>query len=347
MSCFTEFVSSVEEVNKQTDYHLSLVDKYFEFAQEEYAQKRENADLRYISESFSDCAADTLNFLYMEAEEGFTKRTKNTINKISEILQNFISSMITKVENMILDTTFTEKMGKIAKKVKLNPFLAKKKMTIYQNGAACDLANEALSIAPRISLKLAVGNADVVSEMEDLEALMDDYQNDNSGKNEKFTRTVSEVVDSLSLTGKTYLNTLKKYEQQTKEFMKGCISVSEKLSDQEHAAALEKTARFLMNAVKISVNAEYERIRNTITELQKIIKDAKDIKVDSGKQEKESKKKTSVKESSSEEDISTDTMFQSVFESVSDRKNLDSYRVRKNVSVGDEDLNSFMKELGF
>lgn len=341
---FTELCASIEEVNNRVDSHLSLVDKFFEYATSEYTQKQENADLRYISESSSECAVDTLNFLYMEAEEGFIKRSQKTIAKISEILDDFITAMITKVENFLFDKTFDEKMKRIAKKIRLNPFLAKKKILVGSTEKS-DAFDSIAHLSNIIVYKLSTVDSDLTDELEDLQSFMDDLRNElDESRTKKKEMTVSELAENYAVYGKAAIKFMRETEKQSKTFFKECNRIAEKLPNAENATTMEKCARIVLNATKLYVNAVYNEWRSEMSELQKIVKDTKSVNADSKKQEKESDAGVVAKEYVS--DDFSQSIFEHMYESVISGNSQTSYK--RNQNINDEnDILSFAKQIGF
>ena len=131
MGIIDEFVGEVKTCSDTFDNHLSLVDKYMEMASDEYDQKIESADLRYLVESqTSEGALDTLNFLYEEAEEELKQKTGKAMEKSTSTTAGFIADIRTKVNKFTTSITADGNLEKLAAAVALNPFLKKAKAKI-------------------------------------------------------------------------------------------------------------------------------------------------------------------------------------------------------------------------
>lgn len=127
MGIIDEFANEIQTCSDTFDNHLSLVDKYMEMASDEYDQKIESADLRYLKERGSDCADDTLNFLYEEAEDGLNVKAAKAVDKAKMSTSQFLTGVKAKVAKFSKSVCSDGALDSISDSINTNPFLKKAK----------------------------------------------------------------------------------------------------------------------------------------------------------------------------------------------------------------------------
>lgn len=131
-----------------------------ESARRELALNYEQAELKVMNENGT---TDDLHYYYTEAKEGFVGTIAKCIKKIKDAILKFFSTIKTKIVSFIHKQETTDAVEKIEKKVKLVPFLKKKKVLVENYNEEAKLANETISKLNKIKAK-AMGNQEVTVE---------------------------------------------------------------------------------------------------------------------------------------------------------------------------------------
>ena len=124
------FVEAMQDYIDITDkYSLDLmkIDAYIESVMSELDINMQRSELKVLTESGTD---DDLTYLYEAAEEGAIVKIKKAVVAVVEAFKKFISDLKDRVVRIIVTKTTRDTLSKVEKKVKLNPFIAKKKVKI-------------------------------------------------------------------------------------------------------------------------------------------------------------------------------------------------------------------------
>ena len=137
-----ELLEALEATNNKLDHNLSLIERYMEMTSVEFSQKKESAEVRYVSEAQSEDALCTLSYLYTEAEEGFKEKVSAAIDKLMDTIRDYIMDVQNAVNKSIIDNHADEVLDTLEKRIHQNPFLKtvkvvfstdKKRLALYGN----------------------------------------------------------------------------------------------------------------------------------------------------------------------------------------------------------------------
>lgn len=103
------------------------VDAYVEATLRELEINEEKAELKVLQESGTE---DDLEYLYTEAENGALEKIKKALQAAIRAFIEFIKNLKTKIIRMITNAETKAILKKVGAKVKLNPFLARKKVKV-------------------------------------------------------------------------------------------------------------------------------------------------------------------------------------------------------------------------
>ena len=153
------------------------IDAYIESVMSDLDINMQRSELKVLTESGTD---DDLNYLYEAAEEGAIVKIKKVVVAVVEAFKKFISDLKDRVVRIIVTKTTRETLSKVEKKVKLNPFIAKKKVKITDKKKALAVINKYKSACDKDIAKVKAGifaEKDIQSIFKD----RDDFESDFRG----------------------------------------------------------------------------------------------------------------------------------------------------------------------
>lgn len=255
-------------INETFDHRLSLIDKYMEFVNSAYQQNIESAELQYLSESDSDCAISTLDYLYQEAEEGRLSGVSKAIEKLVEIFEDFIRDTNLQINKFILDKTLHKNIGEIERKVMLNPFLRKQTVDYEYDHEGC-LLFQSLYVELFKCFSILYNQGDCSGEIEALSSKISDWKDNKhmtkvSFKPAQVGTYFRELMQNIN-------KAFRQIEDNGKEIMKKCKQYKE----QPNASEALAVGRLAVRASKISATARVNEIKSMMSALSSLSKNGK------------------------------------------------------------------------
>lgn len=247
-----EISEKMAVINDTADHHLSLIDRYMEMALTELNQKREYAELRYVSENNSGDALCTFSYLYTEAEEGFKERVGKAFDKIDEAFSDLIRDIQTKVNRTILDKSVKKELDIIEKRVQRNPFLKTMKVSWDENSVAAELYTTISQGIGKILNSLSGGDpsANALDSLSEIVNKSTDRSNIH-----KTEMTVNDALNANKECAKNTVKFTKALEQEGKMHLKTCKNLSENAQSAEVSNGYRQLGTIIVRSMKISANA--------------------------------------------------------------------------------------------
>ena len=115
------------KISNEYDIKAKKIDAYLENAKRELLINLKQSELKVIEESGTD---DDLTLLKEAAEEGFVAKIKSAIKAIIDAFIKFMTDLKDRVVRVIVTQKSRNTLRQIEKKVKLTPFLSKRKVKI-------------------------------------------------------------------------------------------------------------------------------------------------------------------------------------------------------------------------
>jgi hypothetical protein len=156
----------LEEANQDYELTSMKVNAVMEAAKRELTINYAAAELKVIKESGSD---SDLAYLYEEANNGLVETVVAAIKRIKEAIVKFFSDLKDKIISLFADKQVDDKLEKLEKKVKFNPFAAKKKIAVENVDAELKVCDEHLSKLAKLTAKLKSGQDVSTADVDEVE----------------------------------------------------------------------------------------------------------------------------------------------------------------------------------
>ena len=136
---FVESFSDYIDLTNEYDVASRKIDTYLEYAINELDINLQKSELKVLTESGTD---EDLKYFSEAAEEGAIVKIKKACIAVIEAFKKFISDLKDRVVRVIVTKTTRETLDKVEKKVKLNPFIRKKKVQVTDKKRAMKVINK-------------------------------------------------------------------------------------------------------------------------------------------------------------------------------------------------------------
>lgn len=156
----------LEEANQDYELTSMKVNAVMEAAKRELTINYAAAELKVIKESGGD---SDLAYLYEEANNGLVETVVAAIKRIKEAIVKFFSDLKDKIISLFTDKQVDDKLEKLEKKVKFNPFAAKKKIAVENVDAELKVCDEHLSKLAKLKAKLKSGQDVSTADVDEVE----------------------------------------------------------------------------------------------------------------------------------------------------------------------------------
>lgn len=197
MSFFEAFRDYID-ISDEYDLSSRKIDTYLEYAINEYDINCKKAELKVITESGTD---EDLQYFHEAAEEGAIVKIKKAVIAVIEAFKKFISDLKDRVVRVIVTKTSRETLNRVEKKVKLNPFLRKKKVQVTDKKKAMAVINKYKSKCDKDIAKVKAGifkQTDVEGIFKDRDDFDRDYKVAVTGAASLVTLTVGELITQVN-----------------------------------------------------------------------------------------------------------------------------------------------------
>lgn len=220
------------------------IDSYIESAMMELDINRNESELKVLQESGT---LDDLNYLYTEAEEGALTKLKNAIKAILKNFMEFIKNLKTKVVRLVTNQATDTVLKKVQKKLKLNPFLSKKKVKVIDKRKPLKVIAAYKSKADKSIARVASGvfkEKEITSIHQDIDSFEGAYKASVAGAAALVTTTVGKLVMELRNEVSALPDHIDKVDKETSDVVEKLIASLDKEEATAVRAAFTTCANF-------------------------------------------------------------------------------------------------------
>ena len=253
MGIFDSMVLAVENTSNDFDVNLNRCEIFIEAAYSEYITNLHEAELKVLKESGTK--DDEAN-LKGAASEGFLVRAKKTISKIIENFVKWLKEVGDKVKSFFTKAENKATLDKVEKKIKADPSLKDKKITMGDAKAFDKAESESDARFNKLYARIKAGKADVSDVEKETSAI-------ESSVKESIIKTVT-VSAAMAIAFITSHNEKIKeeYEKQQEAFINFEASKIATMSPEE----LNTLAKAITNHTRIKKQIKYEKFKRCINE---------------------------------------------------------------------------------
>lgn len=281
---FAEAAEAMNELNTKMSLNLEKADMILESVNREYELNISQAELKCMKEHGT---TDDLMYLEEAAEEGAIGKFKKMIDTIIRMWKDFCSNIRNKIVSKICSAEARSTLNKAEKKIKLNPFLAKKKVEVPNIKKPIGVIHSYMSTTDKMAAKTIKGivtEQTATSLAKTKEKYREDFNHSIAGKAAVITMSIAGVVAQLNTEIEKlpqFVDNCEKVNCQILEKLKSTVS------DETAAAATAATQacmNFRTELAKEELNQHISYVTDMMSALRKtVIKakgntEAKDIK---------------------------------------------------------------------
>lgn len=275
---FVDIMENYIEVSDNFDCNNSKISAYIESVESEFNINIQRSELKVMKESGT---YDDLLMLEDAAEEGAIVKLKKVVDAIIEAFKEFIKDLKDKVVRIVVNKTTRQTLSQIEKKVKLNPFLAKKKVKVIDKKKPLAVINKYKGICDKNIAQVKAGVfkqskiEGIYKAKENYEA---DYKKAVAGTAAVMTITVAALIAQINKDLNDLPNMITKIDKETTEIVeKFCQSVDEETAVGARAA-FTACANFRTKLGKAEANEHVDSIMDGIRALKNEVKGLKPAK---------------------------------------------------------------------
>lgn len=273
---FTEAANDYLEATKAFEVKCAKVEAFTEATERELEINLAKCELKCYQENGT---MDDLVYLEEAANDGALGKLKNLLDAIIAAFKEWISSIKTKVLKNIASAEARKTIKTAEKKIKLNPFLAKKKVEINSTTKARSVIDTYKSKVDKFSAKLVVKGVVGEQEMKTLrdtkEAFRLDFKNAIMGKAAVVSITVATLISQLSYEIDklpSYIDDVEKQHTTVLTKLKGTLSPEAAAAC---SAATNAAANFRSELAREEVNTAIDGIMGEMRVLKSAVMKAK------------------------------------------------------------------------
>lgn len=182
---------NMDEINASMDASVNKINAYCESVLIDHEIAMKKAEAKFITESAS---LDDVCYLQEEADEGLVASIKKAIVKLIEKFKQFVADVKLRVLTLITKKETKMKMDEVEKKVKLNPFLRNKKITMIDQDENEKTFKWYMSELGKKLSKLKSGHLNESEDDDELSVLESEYRSRRARTAMKAIMTVTVVV---------------------------------------------------------------------------------------------------------------------------------------------------------
>ena len=182
---------NMDEINASMDASVNKINAYCESVLIDHEIAMKKAEAKFITESAS---LDDVCYLQEEADEGLVASIKKAIVKLIEKFKQFVADVKLRVLTLITKKETKMKMDEVEKKVKLNPFLRNKKITMIDQDENEKTFKWYMSELGKKLSKLKSGHLNESEDDDELSDLESEYRSRRARTAMKAIMTVTVVV---------------------------------------------------------------------------------------------------------------------------------------------------------
>ena len=324
---FAEAIQNQVDINNDAVLTEMKINAYLEATMRELSINIGESELKVMKESGT---SEDLAYLTEEASNGAIDKIKKAVMTAIEAFKEFISRIKDRVVRLVTTTETKETMKKVEKKIKLNPFLAKKKVQVIDINKPLKVISKYESTLDKHAAKVSTGKVKP-GESKNIKNLQSKFETEYKaaimGVAAMTTITVAALVTAVNRDMEALPKGVNKVDAETSTSLKkmaSCKAFSEE-TIAEQQAAMASIISFRAKLGREKSNELVDGLSNKIAVLRKAVGGAvngKEVKTTTPKDKgfKFGKKSKSINESFDVDLFDDDDLFG---ESVDDFGTLD------------------------
>lgn len=237
-----------------------------EAAYRELAINYGEAELKVMNENGT---SDDLQLYYEAANDGYLETIKKCLKKIKDAIVKFFSAIKTKIVSFISREENNDAIEKIEKKVKLVPFLKRKKVLLENYNEEAKLANETLSKLNKLKAKATAGQEVTPEEVDEVKQSFLEKHGKLIGVGAAVTVTVVGALGIVKTMQKESTKVTDKFEEIS---TKACEDCEEMIPKVKNPAVATKLADAVATVTKTTQESYVRTWKSGITTIGQAVK---------------------------------------------------------------------------
>lgn len=228
------FEEYIDITNTFEDRNMKI-DAYIESTMRDLDVFYDEAELKVIKESGTQ---DDLDYLYTEAENGVIEKIKKGVQAVIKAFIEFIKNLKSKVIRLVTNAETKAVLKKVEKKVKLNPFLARKKVKVIDKSKPLKVIAKYKSKADSHIAKVSSGvfkEKEITAIHAEKNAFDSEYKAAIAGTAALVTTTIAKVIASINTEVSSLPDHIDSVDKETSAVVDKLITAL----DKEEAAAVQ------------------------------------------------------------------------------------------------------------
>lgn len=270
---FTEAIANQIAINEDTTLKEMKINAYLEATMRELAINIGESELKVMKESGTE---EDLAYLTEAAANGAIEKIQKTVKAAIEAFKEFISRIKDRVVKLITTKETKETMKKVEKKIKLNPFLAKKKVQVVDTKKPLKVISKYESALDTHAAKVASGKVKP-GDSKKIDGLKSKFQTEYKaaimGVAAMTTITVAALVAMVNRDMESLNSEVNKVDKDTSASlnkMAECKAFSEE-TIAEQQAAMAKIVSFRATLGREKSNELVDGLSNKVSVLRKTV----------------------------------------------------------------------------
>lgn len=267
---FLEAMSDYIDISDEFDKANMTVTTFVESVCADLDINIQKSELKVMTESGTD---DDLAYLVEAATEGAIAKIKKTVQVIIEAFKKFISDLKDKVVRVVVNKTTRDTLSKVEKKVKLNPFIARKKVQVVDKKKPLAVIEKYKNKCDKNIAKVKGGifkQSDVEGIFKDRDDFDKDYKAAVAGTAAMTTITVANLIKTINSELDSLPKTIDSIGKETTEIVnRFCDSIEDDEVIASTRAAYSACANFRTKLGKYESNEHVDFIMQAIGVLKK------------------------------------------------------------------------------
>ena len=263
---YGDFSTTLEAVNTLFDIRMMKLITYENSVYDNLDITLDTIGLKAMCENVS-YGDPNLDYAISEAVSDAMSKVKGMIDSIIKTFMQFVNDIKIKILTKITSAEITVAIDKLEKKLKFNPFLQKKKVTIENLNAETKLFKKTRADIQKIVAKVKSGKvpdgSELVSIENDFDSALDGYKTDRKG-------TTTTVAGAFKLVKEMKGKMAGMIDSCQKETRSALESIND-ATGSEHAnseQALSKCASLYAKVGREEINSIVRFFKNTLSEVK-------------------------------------------------------------------------------
>ena len=267
---FLEAMSDYIDISDEFDKANMTVTTFVESVCADLDINIQKSELKVMTESGTD---DDLAYLVEAATEGAIAKIKKTVQVIIEAFTKFISDLKYRVVRVVVNKTTRDTLSKVEKKVKLNPFIARKKVQVVDKKKPLAVIEKYKNKCDKNIAKVKGGifkQSDVEGIFKDRDDFDKDYKAAVAGTAAMTTITVANLIKTINSELDSLPKTIDSIGKETTDIVnRFCDSIEDDEVIASTRAAYSACANFRTKLGKYESNEHVDFIMQAIGVLKK------------------------------------------------------------------------------